>query len=360
MLRIGIWLAAVLIALEAHGGEPIRLRVEPLTVPPATGPLVYVVAENTGAEPLMGDIRLRGPDEAWQITPAKRSLDLAAGGVERVAFNIASARNDGSNRYPFEVSFENAAVVVTRLQEIFVASAPYFKPAIDGQVDDWKDAIPISFQSGDRETAISTSWNRRRFSLLVVVQEDRLVPRAQPPAATPFDAVQFSLAPLQPLPDLSSTDRAAVAGDPQKLAADRAGRFEFLLAAEPDGGATCFQLADCTTPLELCRQPRPLAALAAEDVELAVWHDAGRTYYECSLPLAAMNKQLQPSEGREFYFSVLVHDTDGTGIRDLAQAAGLWAAAADADDWSRWPGAVWPPAGLLGNRVRWGFCTSKY
>ena len=51
--------------------------------------------------------------------------------------------------------------------------------------------------------------------------------------------------------------------------------------------------------------------------------------------------QLEPAEGREFYLAVLVRDPDGTGLRDVGTAAGLWPEANDRQAWSRWPGAVW-------------------
>jgi hypothetical protein len=73
-----------------------------------------------------------------------------------------------------------------------------------------------------------------------------------------------------------------------------------------------------------------------------------------------MRDLIQPMEGREFHFSVLVHDPDGTGVRDLGRAAGLWVSADDADAWSRWDGADWDGWTSCGNDVRWGLCTSKY
>jgi hypothetical protein len=230
-------------------------------------------------------------------------------------------------------------------QETFVASAPYFRVDVDGQADEWEDAIPVTFQTDGQATTVSTYWSRRHFSLLVAVQQQQFVPLDEA-GQSPFDAVQFAISPL-PLPDEPADARTA-------------GRFEFLLAATRDGGAKCFQLAAPETPLDETAQPRPLAPLVCERVEVAVWRDGGTTYYECSVPFRLLDGKIQPDAGREFYFSLLVHDPEGTGIRDLGRWAGLWPSDADQQAWSRWPGASWGDALPRGNNIRWGLCTSKY
>jgi hypothetical protein len=145
----------------------------------------------------------------------------------------------------------------------------------------------------------------------------------------------------------------------EPAADNTAGRFEFLIASTADG-ATCFQLATMETGVETVRQTRLLDRLAYEDADVVVRRDGGTTYYECSLPFLPMREAIRPTEGREFYMSVLVHDPDGTGLRDLGAAAGLWPTASDADAWSRWGGDMRPGKKPLGNRILWGMCTSKY
>ncbi|MCL4203453.1 MAG: hypothetical protein KJ000_13200 [Pirellulaceae bacterium] len=324
------------------GYEGIRMRIETLTVPPATGPLAMVVVQNTTAEPWKGEISLQAP-EPWQLSPAQRTVAMAAGETRRPAFSISRARNVEANRYPFEILARRDDQLIVHRQETFVASAPYFKASVDGQADEWKDAIPIAFRTGDQGTTISTYWNRRQFSLLVAVEEERLTPMD---GETSCDAVQFAISPL-PSPEDPSDPKSA-------------GRFEFLLVAMPDGRAKCFQLATYETTRVETAQLRPLAALVCEDAEVAVLRLDNVTYYECSVPFRLMGGRLQPSEGREFHFSVLVHDPDGTGLRELAREAGLWPTADDRRDWSDWPGARWGDVPPLGNKVRWGLCTSKY
>jgi hypothetical protein len=315
--------------------------VEPITVPPSTQPLLYVVVRNAEASAYRGTIALTGP-EGWRLSPASREATLMPGETARLSFSIEQARNLESNTYPFEITATGDGASIVRRQDTFAASAPYFTPTIDGQTDDWKDAIPITFATKGKKTTIGTYWSRRRFSILVMVEEDKLVAYPGLVETNALDAVQIALSPLE-----------------SPNAPGCAQRFEFLVAATGDG-ARCFRLATPDTPLEQIGKPRELAGSAWEDAEVAVRRDGTVTYYECSLPFRPMQEYLRPSEGREFFLSVLVHDPDGTGIRDLGAAAGLWPSTEDAMAWSRWPGAVWGDDVPRGNKIRWGFCASKY
>jgi hypothetical protein len=194
-------------------------------------------------------------------------------------------------------------------------------------------------------TTISTYWNRRQFSLLVVVQEREWVPYAGTESSVTPDAVQFAISPLKAGAD-ESADQTA-------------GRFEFLILAAKDG-TRCYQLASIDTPLAEVRTCRELKGLVNDDVDAVVRRDGDMTVYECSFPFAPMRDEIRPMEGREFCMSVLVHDPDDTGLRDLGIAAGLRASPADADAWCRWDGETSGKTPPRGNRVRWGLCTSKY
>ena len=320
---------------------PVLIRVEPLTVPPATRPLVSVVVRNVSDHPCQGTLMITAADD-WRIAPDTQSLELAALDERRFAFNIERARNVEVNQYPFTVVADVGGHQVRWEQTVFVASAPYSRVTVDGNRDEWKDAIPVSFEHAGRQTTVSTYWNRRRFCVLVAVQEEQHMHYAGP-EGPPCDAVQLAIAPLTP-PD---------------AAAGTAGRFEFLLAATANG-ARCFQLAAWDTPRELAAQPRALEPLVCDEAELAVVRDGLVTYYECSLPFSLVREAIVPDVGREFFLSVLVHDPDGTGPRDLGQAAGLWTDAYGAWTWSRWGPMARRDELPPGTRVRWGLCTSKY
>ncbi len=329
---------------RAFAADPVALRVESFTVPPSTGPLAFVEVRNLLDKPYQGSVSMKGP-EGWRIAPPSRQVTLTPGETKRVPFTIEKGRNVAVNIYRVEVSAVGAGSEVIRRQDVFCASAPYFKPTIDGDRSDWKDAIPVTFATGGKLTAVSTFWNRRGFSLLVAVEEAKLV-RRDVKNGKPFDAVQVAIS--------SAESRTGTSPD------EAAARFEFLLVAGEGDSADCFQLARPDMKLSETAADRELGPLSYEDATVAVRRVDGVTYYECNLPFRPMRDEITPSEGREFYFSVLVHDPDGVGIRDLAVAAGLDSSRRNALAWSRWRGADWGQVVPLDNKLQWGMCTSKY
>jgi len=337
------------VAGPAWSAEPIAMRVNSFTVAPAHTPLAVIMVQNTSREPFKGKVRVRGP-EGWLIAPAELELSVPAGGTRRAAFTVQRGMILEANSYPLEVSATAGGATFVHKQNVVCASAPYFRPRIDGNPDDWKDAIPATFVTAGKKTVISTYWNRRKFAVLVAVEEDNLVPwRAESPRE-PCDAIQLAI----------SAEDAPTSTSPEEAA----GRYEFLVVAagspqEGRGKARCFQLANPTTKLAETQKPRDLAALAFGGAEAMVSRKDKVTYYECAIPLKSLD-QIKAGEGREFCFSVLVHDPDGSGLRDWGRAAGLWPSQRNRLAWSDWPGARWGKEPPFDNKTAWGLCSSKY
>jgi hypothetical protein len=103
----------------------------------------------------------------------------------------------------------------------------------------------------------------------------------------------------------------------------------------------------------------PLAPLQLKDAKVAVKRTKDLTVYECSIPLSSMPK-MKPITGRDFQMSVLVHDPDGTGIRDLGKVSGLWEFQRNELAWSSWQGVKWQEKPPYDSKLEWGFCTSKH
>jgi len=335
----------------ASADDPVALRVENLTVPPSTGPLAFVDVENLQNKPYRGSITMKAP-QGWQIAPPKREVSLGPGEMRRVPFTIEKGRNVKANSYSIEVSATGAGVTVVRKQAVACASAPYYKPEIDGDPGEWQDAIPVAFAADGKQTVVRTYWNRRQFSILVAVEEDELIGYQPKPDAAGFDAVQVSISPQD--------TRTGTSGD------DEAVRYEFLFVAAGNGAADngtegrCFQLAAPGMKLAEAAKERSLGPLECEDAEVAIGRRDGVTYYECGISFRRMRDDIRPSEGREFFLSVLVHDPDGTGLRDLGRAAGLWPWRRNPLAWSRWVGAKRGEKPPFDNKLHWGLCTSKY
>lgn len=376
----GLWGLLLFPCTALWAADPFALRIEGFLVPPASSPLASVVIKNLQDVPYQGSVSLKGP-EGWRFSPASRDVSLAPGETQRVTLMVQNGTNAAANSYPFEIFLHKAASggrapnvavtvqlspqqkvqlspeqeatggraprgdVVTKKQQVVCTSAPYFKPTIDGNPDEWKESIPVTFATGGKKTAISTYWNRRQLALLVAVEEDKLVPYGAGQGG--FDAVQVAIAPA------GTRTGDALDGE--------ATRWEFLLVATGQGrGGKCFQLASPGMKLSEGQKARELGPLEYAKAELAVNRVGSTTYYECAFPWTPMREQIQPSEGREFCLSVLVHDPDGTGLRDWGEAAGLWPWQRNVLAWSRFPGAKWGNQAPFDNKIPWGLCSSLY
>lgn len=342
-----IWTCGVLAAPSKDTAEqPVALRVESLTVTPASQPLIWVDVQNLQDIAYRGTLTLKVPD-GWRISPAEQRLTLGPGQFRRVSFDVLRGVNLPTNRYAVEVAATGAGIAVVHRQQIVAATAPYFKPTIDGDPAEWKDAVPVTFTVRGKKTVINTYWNKRRLSLLVAVEEDRLVAYRNDPGPGNADALQVAVAP-----------QGSRTGTSPEQAAER---FEFLFAWTGRGTqGKCFQLARPGMKLAEAARARRLEGLELETADVAVSRHGHTTYYECSLPMRPMREKIPPAEGREFCMSVLVHDPDGTGIREWGQAAGLWPWQRNRLAWSRWPKAKWGEKPPFDNKTRWGLCSSKY
>ena len=341
----GIALLLATFAAAVAGGDEatVALRVENFVVPPATGPVMHVVVQNRGPGVWRGEVEVQ-PPEGWRINPPARTISLWSQETKHLAFVIEKGVNLDTNSYPIRVVARSGDQRVVRQRDVVCLSAPYFRPKIDGRASEWNDAIPVAFTCKGKRTVVRTYWNRDAFAVLIEVEEDALVGYRKRPD---FDAVQLAVSPREAVTSTKASGRAE--------------RYEFLLVASASmwSGDKCFQLAKPGLRLPVTQEPRALAPLRAKDVKVAVRRRGGVTCYECAIPFARM-PEIRPAEGREFCFSVLVHDPDGTGVRDWGEVAGLWPWQRSRLAWSLWQGAVWGTAAPFDNKIECGFCSSKH
>ena len=330
-------------------GPPIAIRPEHLLVLPGTGPVTHVLVQNRTRSAWRGKVTAHFP-KTWQMDKTTQSVTVGPLQTARVPFAIARGVDSPENVYPVRVEAIADAQdpaqkpeVFSRSQTIVAATAPYYKPTIDGKLDDWKDAVPVVFVTRGKKTTVSTYWNRKEFLLLVAVEENTWIPRPKQAAAAGFDAVQIAVSPPG-------------AKTPAKPS-EKAQRYEFLLTGTGSGGA-CYALIRPGDKLTAARQRRQLDALKLDQARLEVFSKDRVTYYECAIPLSAM-PTIRVNAGREFKFSVLVHDPDGTGLRDWGRAAGLWPWQRSRLAWCDWVGATWPNLPPFDNKIEWGFCSSR-
>ena len=322
---------------------PVAVRVENLTVLPSTGPITHIAVRNRSEQTVEGQLDVGFP-EGWKTNKTSATFKLEPAQVTRIPFAIEKGRDDPNNVYPIKVSVKAGDVAFQADRTITATTAPYFKPVIDGKHDDWKAAVPVSFTSGGKKATIRTYWSRRNFSLLVAVEEDQLT-RMPPPGGKVelFDAVQFAMSPGDAVTPVKED------------AKDQ--RYEFLVAGGGDGGV-CYTLYQPDLKLSVTNESRPLAELATERAQVAVTREGKWTYYECSIPFKRM-PLIRPDPGREVCFSVLIHDPDGTGLRDWGRAAGLAEDQRNRLSWCVWQGSKWPEKPPFDQKIEWGFCSSK-
>ena len=344
---LAVWCWFALAATPCFSAEAVAVRVESLVVNPAQIPSVVVVVGNRGSTPYEGRICLE-PPEGWIVAPSRWPFPCRPARPAGCDLPSSAARIREDNLYSLSVTAVGSGATITHRQDVAVASAPYFKPEVDGLFEDWKDAIPVSWMTQGKKTSVRTFWNRRQFAFLVAVEEDHLQRFEGLADSAKPDAVQVALSPegtvTPAAPDAKVT------------------RYEFvLLAGEGDGMGRCLQLAAPGMKLSDLQKPRDVGSLPpCDDARLFVRRDAGVTYYECALPITAMREHIPPGEGREFCFAMLVHDPDGTGLRDWGQAAGLWPWDRSRAAWSNWGPAAWGPDPPFDSTTAWGMCSSKY
>jgi hypothetical protein len=338
-----VLLVCVGAAGNATSAPQVAVRAENFTVPPATGPVTHILARNTGNTESAVTIEPEFP-AGWQWTPRNRKVRLQPNEVKRLPFTIEKASDAKSNRYAIEITVIQGSDKAVHTQNVVCASAPYFEPKIDGKFNDWSDAIPVTFTTAGRKTVVSTYWDKRYFYLYVQVEEDRL--RSYKKNSAQVDAVQFALA----------ARNAVTASAPQA----KAQRSEFIIV---DVGGMfakdrCFQLIEPAHELSVTQEQRSLDALDLKDAQVVVKRQGKITHYECAIPFAAV-PTIRPAVGREIAFSVLVHDPDGTGIRDWGKAAGLWPGQRNRFAWCAWDSVKWTADPPYDSKVEFGLCSSK-
>jgi len=323
-----ILLATLTTSALAEGPDPVKLRFSSLGVLPVSLPFLTGEVQNCTDQAITATVELAAP-ETWKLH--KNSLTLTLEPKARVPFavKLESGRNASANAYPVTAKVTVSGKSYSFAQQVPVTSAPYYKVTADGKFDDWKESIPVSFTAKSGKTTLSTHWNRRTFSLLFAVEEEKLVRQGE---AEAIDAVQFAIAPVEGKE-----------------------RFEYLVVATKEG-AQAYQLVDPDTTPETIAQKRALKGLETDAVDVVVTRKEGVTYYECNVSFSKIRDYVRPTEGREFRLGYIVHDADKKDVRQ-------WSVFMKKFDkkpntFAHWLGET--SATLYDGRTKWGMCSSRF
>jgi len=310
---------------------PVALRADNIIVPPNTGPVSGLKVMNLKDAPYSGKVTVELP-AGWKADKTEFDVALKPNETKHFAFALEKATASSAHVYPYTITAVGGGQTVVSQQKVICATSPYVKPKIDGDLAEWlNDAVPVTFICRDKTTVVRTFWNKRNFCLSVEVQEDKFDPGS--------DAIQFALA--------SGKASTGKSGD------DKTARYEYLIV-----GGKCCLLTKPGTPLgETQKAAAPPAEPVGKSV-VAIKREKDVTRYEISVPIRPMRKELKPTIGREYRFGLIVHDPDGTGVREMASVANPLPGACSKFAWTKWVGAKFPEKPLLDSKLEWGFCTS--
>ena len=309
--------STLLFAACSLHASPI-VRCHSFLVNPSTGPVAEITV--TAGDAWSGTLTVTPPD-GWTLDPHTHTFDLQAGETKRIPYRIIKAREVADNAYPFTLALSGGDTVT---QIVRTASAPFYKPKIDGKLDEWKDAIPLRFGAPSAQTTLRTYWDSTAFYLAIEVEQKTLARNT----SGRNDAVQIYIAP--------------------KGAADK--RHEFLIVPSKSS-AICKRLAspDGTDYKD---------GLVEKSATVAIRHSNGVTAYEIALPIALLDG-IRIDAGREFRLGLLVHDPDGSGLRDLNTIMNRPASdrTSEPSCWTLWKGGCWD-APFYDGGTEFGFCSS--
>ena len=297
------------------------VRCHSFLVNPSTGPVAEITVTAEG-DAWAGTLTVT-PPEGWTLDPQTHDISLQAGESKRIPYRITKAREVADNTYPFTLALSGG---VTVTQIVRTASAPFYKPKIDGKLDEWKDAIPLRFGEKGAQVTLRTYWDNSAFYLAVEVEQKALNLSRKDGLV---NAVQLYIAPK------GATDK----------------RHEFLIEPVGKSKAVCKRLAspDGTD----CKD-----GLVEKSANIALRNSNGVTTYEIALPLGLLDG-IRVDAGREFRFGLLVHDPDGSGLRDLGTIMNRPASTRTSipSCWTLWKGGCWNAAFYDGGS-EFGFCSS--
>lgn len=252
----------------AQGAE---VKVRNFTVNPSTGPLGAV----DGVGVFKGAVTLT-PPAGWVIEPQTLNIEGPS-----APFRVVKASENPQNSYLFTVE----AGGKTETQSVSVASAPYGKLVVDANPDPlWKDAIPLEWKTAEKKTILRMFWNEDNLYLAVEMEGG-------------LKSLQYGFGFIKK----NGTKIY------HEFETDALGMTQHLYLEEG----------------KVVKRP-----VGVKSVSLT---EEGKTRCEIELPIETI-EGIRFDAGREFYFSLIVQDTDGT-IRDLGERMNRPSSAKRKDAW---------------------------
>ncbi|TCO87380.1 hypothetical protein EV701_12259 [Chthoniobacter flavus] len=337
--------------------------------PLGTHPKLRVKVENLLPRATDAHLEITAPKEITLTTSTADLKDMKPGEIRFVEFPVTSATSNEINRYRVQFHATAGGITQDGDQVVQVACATYGTPKIDGDLSDWKDAIPVTMvarggkdwreialnpdkaadllaQKLPEETAIYRVWTKWDAQNFYVAAQ---IPDAKLDRAEPYNG------------DISSTKNMPYMHDCLQLAFHCLDRnpddlvrgnplYEKALGSDIDYEFSAAQIGNGVSELDRLKAPGtnyqsyyptnaqttpPLGAMQAApksgtEGQVVVRYDENTKvfFYELAIPwscLSGLGTKLQGLHHGETYrtnFAFAVNDSGGRGRTFWTQEAG--------------------------------------
>jgi len=148
-----------------EGVKPVEFFVDDFIEPIERAKTLDFDVHNALNRQVVGTITVKAPSSIT-LQETKVSVSLFSGASKTIRVAILAAKAHPMNMYPITLLFEGAAGNAELSETLHVNTIAYGHPAIDGDLRDWKDAIPVLLHTGDIELDLAEAawrpWEKRR------------------------------------------------------------------------------------------------------------------------------------------------------------------------------------------------------
>jgi len=332
------------------GTTPVELVLNDFTTPLQAGMPLPLTVHNVLTMPLKGTITVKTSDG---LVLAQNTIPVALKPGERltVPATLGACTPNAGNGYRVAVTFDSPRGTASCTEVVHVACATHGTPVIDGNLDDWQDALPVIVPGGAQKldstfatwyihkldelktvdgtgavAEIRTKWDDRNFYIAARVRTPNFAPILR--QATKKDDDFFGTGELsytwvgnpwdgKVMPatgdsmqvgfgfGLGDSQLAQVHPVPVGFTAQPDTDYEYALYATTDGGAECWRQYVPGMPRihDLPRCPRPtdpaIAFCEPKGSKTVVKREGDVTIYEAAIPWSELVK-FTPKAGATF------------------------------------------------------------